>query len=1481
MFVIEYVYLDVRLQDYDLPVLQSEPFTVAVGPVSQLKFVNSLNDTTSVLAGEYFSLNPEILLLDKGGNQVTYDSTSVIVARIVRNPSYGKLSSSLPFDTFRALKVSKKSYQQSIDLSDALYSYVLRGKCYFTSFKIDKIGIDYQIGYFLYELIPSLNQSYTETSVVSYSVLFDVVYGPPRNLVTITQAGVAFSGGKPFLTQPIVGVVDYGGNLIQSIQNSIATVSLVTSPGTNNIIRIDTNPETALKYQTNQVSYVSSDLNNISVGAGQYINIFIHFTYELWIVEPSSIKLSLSIRNAFENTTIGYADLVNNYLSRQSMLIFRYIVKFGDFIHNGEYLDYVNKHSLIISSSSSIFDANNKSINSLLPEPSNLQTNYEIKIDTSIPVITNFDINTTAGEYGAGQVILFQITYNLPVSVAGVPYLLLAGVNSDNNTLIAQYNFSSNSSRTLNFCYEVCDGDSTYGWNLNVSDTFIQLDYSILNSGDKYSAYEDIDITILRDSTIPTTPANLNFTQNYEFYESSVGNIVINTDPPILDVGYGIKTDHDDGVFYSGEVIYISVKFNRPIYMSGQGLTIIMNAGDMSNQNDLQPFATYGFFYRLDTDNQTVVFKYEIPISDRVKSDSLNIMGGGKSIFIPKLSDTKILRLSTHPITPVSINTTFITPLFYQRGGYPSSIITFGRRQSVSSISLFHVNPINSTFFPDDKILISVTFEGPAVSTCPGGPVLRLDVKYQEEAVYVQGNGSSRFIFQYTVAIGDESDGLYASYYPNALCVASGCPKQNDCGLFSAATNPIMPFHLSLPKIPGYYSKSKGVAIDTGIYINPVNLNRNTTIISINCSLNSSVYTAGTVMHMFVVFTDLVFVQSIDVLPSLYLNIESYATYSGGSNSDTLMFTYITTQNDFTYDLLPAAVNGTESPIRCLEVQDCFITNRINENVDLNTSNSIIDFSHIVLLTIIPKILNITINLQNRHVSDGYSLGTQIELSVVYDQPVIVFGPKPFLRLTFSANNYYESDYRDIMYCGIDSTHLILKFCYTVVSGDYTSRLKFYGSFIYLNNGFTKIYAKSDIPEILADSNFSLIDYPQQANTGLESNIGINSDILPSVISVTPVNLVNKNISSYQRTYHVGDSLIFEVKLSHAVISTGISYINLNVGNNIGRAYLFEYNKSFPVLPTNESDILYFKYVVQPYDYTYRLEYVDEYSLFPGLDVYNSSQGYFLSAITADYPIQLVLPKPGTVGSISLYNSIYINGYPPYLIDFSFVNTSKVYYIGETIYMRMNFSEPVIVKGNPFIVLNTLKFRRYAYYYPISTMNSFDSILFSGVDNAIGCRSIYFRYIIQPGDDNLQLDYYVDSQSYFSSAGSFVENGGGIYTYSDNPSQLVQIHLNPSGGYLSGTESVNITSGSYLYFDIGISNAGSDYQLRYTSYFHDILAVFPNLINIYNHQTVLTTTQNIFVAFSNEYELKPAESKFGAKLVGQYDNCTLLLFSVL
>ncbi len=182
----EYV---LRFTDATLQVIDSDPFTVGLGGAVGLAIQS---EPPGAIAATPFEFQPIVRILDAGGNTVT-GATNEVTVTISTNPAGGTLAGTTTV--------------AAVD-----------GVATFTGLSIDRAGTGYVLSFEAQGLEPANTDG------------FNVNVGPAAKLGIITPPDGA-TGGTPFSTQPILVVLDAGGNVVDDDSGNVS-VTLGAGPGT-------------------------------------------------------------------------------------------------------------------------------------------------------------------------------------------------------------------------------------------------------------------------------------------------------------------------------------------------------------------------------------------------------------------------------------------------------------------------------------------------------------------------------------------------------------------------------------------------------------------------------------------------------------------------------------------------------------------------------------------------------------------------------------------------------------------------------------------------------------------------------------------------------------------------------------------------------------------------------------------------------------------------------------------------------------------------------------------------------------------------------------------------------------------------------------------------------------------------------------------------------------------------------------------------
>lgn len=187
--------LRVTLHGYYFLTVVSEPFYVARGPPTSLRIIQAIGEAHG---GEPFDRQPRVALTDAGGNVIEENESLLVQASLHRNPHNGTLSTNLSSTSLR----------------------LARGLAVYAGLTVDEAGWGYQLRFTLNETVRSGVAPFVA------SPLFRVLVGPLHRLVV--DAGPAVErAGQPFAQQPVVRMVDRGGNTL--VGNSLNRMRAVIS----------------------------------------------------------------------------------------------------------------------------------------------------------------------------------------------------------------------------------------------------------------------------------------------------------------------------------------------------------------------------------------------------------------------------------------------------------------------------------------------------------------------------------------------------------------------------------------------------------------------------------------------------------------------------------------------------------------------------------------------------------------------------------------------------------------------------------------------------------------------------------------------------------------------------------------------------------------------------------------------------------------------------------------------------------------------------------------------------------------------------------------------------------------------------------------------------------------------------------------------------------------------------------------------------
>jgi MYXO-CTERM domain-containing protein len=186
---------DYRLEfsDGTLTSAQSDQFDITVGPVAEIVIVTQ--PPTLASGGEIWAAQPSLQTRDAGGNHTTTDNSTQVDVELIGGTT-------------------------GATLLGTLTATAAAGNIDFTGLGIDLVGTGYQL-----EFTATIDGS----PVLRTSTDIEIETGPAAGLMIVDQPGGAVVN-EAFTTQPLLHIVDAGGNHVDTDNGTAVTADLVAGP---------------------------------------------------------------------------------------------------------------------------------------------------------------------------------------------------------------------------------------------------------------------------------------------------------------------------------------------------------------------------------------------------------------------------------------------------------------------------------------------------------------------------------------------------------------------------------------------------------------------------------------------------------------------------------------------------------------------------------------------------------------------------------------------------------------------------------------------------------------------------------------------------------------------------------------------------------------------------------------------------------------------------------------------------------------------------------------------------------------------------------------------------------------------------------------------------------------------------------------------------------------------------------------------------
>ena len=546
---------DLVLEGGNSEVISNE-FSVGIGPATEILLIHdAASDGTTVLGGHAFAPQLRAEVHDAGGNILVNDSSSAIRVSFYSNPSSGTFS-----------------------IESATMEVLKGGIVQFRSLSIDKAGIGYRL---TYDFLHHDGAQLTETSVFTYGSYFNVEVGPPNRLSILQYSSGGWAGNQPFQIQPIVALVDAGGNIVIEDSTSVVTAHVTPSLAHNSRVIIDTSND-AIPTIT-EVRFAENIKNDtrLTYGPGDMIQIDVVFSQEVTIFQTINDgtlpQIILNTINTGDVSEAVYAELMPP--SQEGL--FSRIVSFVYSVDIGHYsqteLEYMSSSSLHEINDYSIEDAFGRSANLMLPivgDGSSLSASKVIGISDAQPKIESITADLPTGGYGVGEEIVFVVIFDRDVVVVGTPELPLNIQFCDVNTCTARAATYVNGSGTnsLTFNYTVLPGDDIERLGIS-EDMGIELQFPSSND----SIY--LHVNSLETSPVQVDASIAGFNLPPELH------ISIDTSPPAITSIVPQASTTQSGGYAVGDTLYFEISFDKAVEVSRPFLLVNFSLSQASHVN--------------------------------------------------------------------------------------------------------------------------------------------------------------------------------------------------------------------------------------------------------------------------------------------------------------------------------------------------------------------------------------------------------------------------------------------------------------------------------------------------------------------------------------------------------------------------------------------------------------------------------------------------------------------------------------------------------------------------------------------------------------------------------------------------------------------------------------------------------------------------------------------------------------------------------
>lgn len=697
-----------------------------------------------------------------------------------------------------------------------------------------------------------------------------------------------------------------------------------------------------------------------------------------------------------------------------------------------------------------------------------------VDFQTVAPRIVSVTTTTSSGSYRAGQTVSIQVNFSSAVNVTGTPQLTLETGSSD-----AVVNYTSGSGTTaLTFTYMIQAGHTSNDLDYRAYAATSALS---LNGGtitDSATGSYDAALLLPNPGTSGSLGAN--------------AAIVIDTTAPTV---ASVNSSTANSSSRAGQSISIQVNFSEAVTVSGTPtLTLETGATDaVVNYSSGSGTSSLTFSY-------TILAGHNSSDLDCVGASALSLNGGA---IQDSAGNAATLTVAVGSGTTNSLANN-------------KALVVDTTAPTIANVTASNAN---GSYKAGVTIGVQVVFSETVIVAGGGAAIsIALETGSATAVNYTSGSNSPTLLFNYVIAAGQISGDLA---YSSTTALSRGGRTIRD-----AAGNDAV-LTLASPGASGSLNFNKDIVVDTTA----------PTALGVSTTSADGTYKVGSPnIPITVTFSEAVTVTG---SPRLQLGVggTTYATYSSGSGTSALVFTYTIAAGDNTSDLDYSSASALQ--LNSGTIRDAATNNATLTLPTPGAAGSLSDARNIAIDTTAPSVTSITAT----SVDGSYKAGGVIDLVVNFSEAVVVTGT-PQITLETGAIDGVAS------YTGGSGTSA-LTFRYTVGAGENSSDLEAVSSSaLSANGGTVRDAVGNDANLNLSLPTFSATSAITVDTTEPQVNV---STLASAITNLSPIN--------------------YTVSFSEEVSNFSVQDITVTNGTADNFAQIDGSNYTFQITPTSDGVI--------------------------------------------------------------------------------------------------------------------------------------------------------------------------------------------------------------------------------------------------------------------------------------------------------------------